>query len=782
MKFRLLCFAAAWTVIGCAPRATVQKNPPGSPTPAPTPLIHSSVDVHTAVSEEDYRAAAAQAGNEDVSAQNTASYYVIAQYQYNHSDLNNALKNYQKITARSNGREEKAQCMVGQIYYDRKEYLPALAAFQTLMTKYPDSAYADQCGQMTEFVVNYFLNLEDLRSFVKNYPNSSSKCSALFQLGNHEVQSSFSSDASAHLTQFLKECPKHPSAQSAQLLLQSLQTQPGTKTWRIGVLIPSTGRYKAFGESVLHGITLAVEQADQAGTTHKSITLVVRDTMGDPIKAAKVFQDLTADNTLDAIIGPVLPSEIGVIASLANERKIALLCPSDPRDGLSTLGPYLFSNSLTNEMQGRAMAKYAIEHLGLRRFGVLAPDDTDSNSYGNTLAQSFGDTVKSMGGTVVSSETYESNSTDFKEQLVAMGGQDPTAAKEGDRENKRRMEELEYAIDKEVKKILIKSKNLTGILSPTPVVVEALASTASAVSSPTATPVPPAMAFVSVPEALGNTTAPSVVKDINELIKSSLKEGKELPLRSDDLVQQALTRLPKGNSFPVSVEQLVDVAQDIQASLVITAQVLGTNPAVDSNTHLTWDYVIQFQAMQFDTVKKKFVKIYQNRIFYSTFKPYSPLQKNDFIQALYLPAHSAVEIPQLASQVHFFGLNPVLLGGHLWMNESVRQEGSKDVEGSFFVAGYYVDSQQGNPKRFAEEYLRRFLKRPDMLAAQAYDAANLMLKATLASTNRDDIHDKLMGIVNFDGVTGTTTFGGHGEPEKQVPILKIQNGRLEQVQ
>src|SRR6266513_2004421 len=137
--------------------------------------------------------------------------------------------------------------------------------------------------------------------------------------------------------------------------------------------------------------------------------------------------------------------------------------------------------------------------------------------------------------------------------------------------------------------------------------------------------------------------------------------------------------------------------------------------------------MIQFQAMQFDPVKKKFVKIYQNKIHYSNFKPYSPLQKNDFIQALYLPAHSAVEIPQLASQVHFFGLNPVLLGGHLWMNESVRQEGSKDVEGSYFVAGYYVDSQQGNPKRFAEEYLRRFLKRPDMLAAQAYDAANLML-------------------------------------------------------
>ncbi len=207
-------------------------------------------------------------------------------------------------------------------------------------------------------------------------------------------------------------------------MLQNLKVNTSAKTWRVGVLIPTTGRYKGFGESVLNGVLLAAQEAEQTNASHKSITLVVRDTGGDPVKAAKVFQTLTADNSLDAIVGPVLPSEFSVVGALANQAKITLICPSDPRDGFSTLGPYLFSNSMTNEMQGRAMAKYAMEHLGFKRFGILAPDDSESNNYGNTLAQSFAEAVKAAGATgatITSFQNYPANSTDFREQLVGLG-------------------------------------------------------------------------------------------------------------------------------------------------------------------------------------------------------------------------------------------------------------------------------------------------------------------------------------------------------------------------
>jgi branched-chain amino acid transport system substrate-binding protein len=85
-------------------------------------------------------------------------------------------------------------------------------------------------------------------------------------------------------------------------------------------------------------------------------------------------------------------------------------------------------------------------------------------------------------------------------------------------------------------------------------------------------------------------------------------------------------------------------------------------------------------------------------------------------------------------------------------------------------------------KKFTDDYLKRFAKRPDRYAAQAFDAARLMLRATETAVTRDDIHSTLLGIKDFEGASGKTSFGGRNEAEKLVPILKIQGGKYQQVQ
>ncbi len=767
MKFRLAILMIALLAAGCGGRAMVKTQAPGvssAPAPASGPQTPALVELHSPVTDQDYQAAVAELGTEDADRHNLDSFYTVGQYQYNHSNFAEALKTYQKMLLAANAASQldKAQYMVGQIYYEKKNFLPALAAFQTVLQKYSKSTYAAQSRRMMEFMLSYSLGLEDLKSYVENYPDSPMNCFALFQLGSREAQSGLQGDAIEHLNRFTGDCPQSPSLGAAQLLLQSLQSQQQGKTWKIGVLAPKTGRYKGFGDSVLNGVALAMEEANQAGGSRKPMSVVAQDTGGDPIQAVKAFQDLTKDNTLDAIIGPVVPSEIAAVAPLANQQRVALISPSVSRDGLSSLGPYLFSDSMTNEMQGRAMAKYAVEKLGLKRFAILAPDD----SYGSTLSQAFQKTVESMGATVMGSETYPTNSADFRKQLLDLGGQDPQSSKENDRENNRRLEELKYALKKEVGKILLKSK-------------EVLANVAQDASDQT-----PALAFVPLVEALTNTTTSSVVKSINDSLRDSFKEQTDFVLRNDDLVKDALKRLPvefQGTTLTVSAEQWGDVGQDLEASMIVAGRIIENNPPGDWTDHPTWDFSLYLEAFQLNAKKTAFVKIYQNKLPYSTFKPSSLIRAVSGYQALYLPAHS-VEIPSLVSQIHFYDLNPVFLGGHLWDNDSVRQDGAKDVEGSYYVTGFYLDSSQGNTKKFADDYLKKFAKKPDLLAAQAYDAARLMLKATETSVSRDDIHNNLLAIKDFDGVSGKTTFGGHGEADKIVPVLKIQDGKVQQVQ
>lgn len=771
MKFRPLLplLSLVLWMAGCGGRELVKKEspataaPPVTATPATGPQAPSLVDFHAPVSDQEYQSALAAVGNAEVDRRNAAEFLTIAQYQYNHSSPADALRTYQKIllSPGAAAQADKAQYMAGQIYYERKDYLPALAAFQKVGEKYPGSPYLGQSRQMMDFILSYSMNLDDLARYVANYPNSPVLCTALFQLGSHEAQSGLQAGAQEHLNQFLQQCPQHASAPAAQLLLQSLQSQIQGKSWKIAVLVPRTGRYKSFGDSVLNGIMLAMEQANQAGGSHKPMSVVVRDTAGDPIKAVKWFQELSKDNSLDAVIGPLVTAEIAAVAPLAVQQKVALITPSIGPGDMYSLGPYLFSNSMTNEMQGKSMAQYAVEHLGMKRFAVLAPAD----GYGQTLADSFQRTVEALGGTLTASQTYPPGSTDFKKQLVSLGGQDPESCKENDRENARRLEELKYGLDKEIGKILLKAKDLSAAAQPVPSVT-------------------PAVALVPFVEALTNTACPSALRDVNQALRDAFKDRTDYLLRNDDLARQALTRLPadaRGNTREVSADQWGDVAQDLQASILIAGQVVETNPPNDWGNDPTWDYTVNLQAFRLDPARNAMVKFYQSKIPYSLFKPCTSSRGNADFQALYLPAHAA-EIPLLAAQVHYYALNPVFLGGHYWDNDTVLQEGARDLEGSYFATGFYVDSQQAGTKTFVDDYLKRFAERPNLLAAQAYDAARLLLQATNGASGRDDIHTNLLATKDFNGVSGKTTFAGRGQADKVVPVLKIQGGKYQQVQ
>lgn len=760
-------------VAGCGGRAVVKPGgeapqaaavaPTATPAPQAGPQAPSLVDLKEPVSDADYQQAVSMAQGVEPNHRNVEAYLTIAQYQYNHSNLDDALKTYQKVllVGGPSSQPDKTQYMVGQIYYEKQNYLPALAAFQNILTQYPKSAYADQSHRMMDFILQYSLGLDDLKRYVQNYPDSPLHCSAMFQLAGHEAQAGMQSDAIEQLNQFLQQCPQDPSVGAAQLLLQAQQTQAQGKTWKIGVFIPRTGRFKAFGDSVLNGITLAVDQANQSGGVKKHTAIVVEDTGSEGLKSVAEFQNLIKGNDLDAIIGPVAPADIPALAALADEHHVSMICPAASRDGLSTLGPYVFSNSMTNEMQGRAAAKYAIEHLGFKDYAILSPDDP----YGQTLADAFKKAVDSMGATVTAWDAYPTGATDYKKQLEDLGGQDPESAKESERDNTRRLAELKYEITKEVGKIFLKVKDLSSNSGVEPV--------------PT-----PVAAYAPMVESLSNTICPSVAADVDAGVREALKAQDGITLRSDDLVKQSLGRLPielKGTTLTATADQWNDVAQDLQATVLITGHIVEPNPEKDWTAYPTWDYNVHFEAFWVDPKTGALTKIYQSKLPYSLFKPSALTAGKVNYQALYLPAHAA-EIPLLTSQIHFYNLNPVFLGGHLWDNETVLQESAKDMEGAYFVTGFYADSQQSTVKNFTNDYLAKFAKRPDLLAAQSYDAARLLLDAANLSAGRDDIRTNLLSIKDFDGVSGKTSFDGHGEADKLVPVIKIQNGQYQQVQ
>jgi ABC-type branched-subunit amino acid transport system substrate-binding protein len=173
---------------------------------------------------------------------------------------------------------------------------------------------------------------------------------------------------------------------------------------RIGVLLPLSGQYATYGQRSLNGIKLALgPQADG---------LVVRDDKGEPQIGRAALDELAADPTIGAVIGPLRSKVTETVAPRAERAGLPLVVLSQ-QEGIS--GRWVVQPAMTAERQAAELADYAIGQ-GLRKFGILYPNDP----YGITLSQAFRQLVEQRGGQVVGSITYDASQKEFSVELLSV--------------------------------------------------------------------------------------------------------------------------------------------------------------------------------------------------------------------------------------------------------------------------------------------------------------------------------------------------------------------------
>lgn len=180
-------------------------------------------------------------------------------------------------------------------------------------------------------------------------------------------------------------------------------TAPISKTkgsYKIGVVLPLSGKYKIYGESALHGIECAAGVV-QPCTSPLHVELVVKDSKGDPATAVTAVEELVGQDKVIAIIGPLMSKEVEPAAQKAQELKVPLVSLSQ-KDGVTEIGDYIFRVALNSSSQVQTLVNYAVKQKGLKRFGILYP----RNTYGETFRAEFVETVTTAGGEVVTEKTY----------------------------------------------------------------------------------------------------------------------------------------------------------------------------------------------------------------------------------------------------------------------------------------------------------------------------------------------------------------------------------------
>jgi ABC-type branched-subunit amino acid transport system substrate-binding protein/predicted negative regulator of RcsB-dependent stress response len=149
--------------------------------------------------------------------------------------------------------------------------------------------------------------------------------------------------------------------------------------------------------------------------------------------------------------------------------------------------------------------------------------------------------------------------------------------------------------------------------------------------------------------------------------------------------------------------------------------------------------------------------------------------------AVFLPGRSK-EVGLIAAQLAFHDIKAPLLGANGWNSTDFARTADRTIEGGVFVDGFFVDSPNPNVQDFVERYQRRFQVPPSLFAAQAYDAAWLVLEAVRnGATSGEAVHNYLLMQYDLPTLTGPAGFTPDGTLNRRVHLIQVKHGRFMQI-
>jgi branched-chain amino acid transport system substrate-binding protein len=208
--------------------------------------------------------------------------------------------------------------------------------------------------------------------------------------------------------EFFKRFPNHEQTGAATAALAQQRKKAKSKDLLIGALLPLSGALSPYGNQVLNGMKIALDQSLETAP-RMAIGLVTKDTENDPKQLMVELDDLLEDYRPVAVVGPLLTRHLKDVAPIADSHDIVFFTPSATLPDVQRLGRSLFNAAVNNRALVRDLAERAIDTLGWKRLCILAPNDP----YGSEMAQLFAEEVRRLGGEVIAGDIYEQNDTDF---------------------------------------------------------------------------------------------------------------------------------------------------------------------------------------------------------------------------------------------------------------------------------------------------------------------------------------------------------------------------------
>jgi len=200
----------------------------------------------------------------------------------------------------------------------------------------------------------------------------------------------------------------------------------------IGLDIELSGDIPTIGQSTKNAAELFFTQLNTSGGLQladgpRQVKLVIKDNAANATQAASAAQHLILRDNVVAIIGPNSGNCADAASGIAETLKCVMISPWSPNMA-TTIDPvsgapkrYVFRAGATDELQGNAMAKFALEKLGVRKAAIIegaAPG-------GAAQVAAFKEAFVANGGTITSQETFTASDADFARKMTLIAATAP---------------------------------------------------------------------------------------------------------------------------------------------------------------------------------------------------------------------------------------------------------------------------------------------------------------------------------------------------------------------
>ncbi len=194
---------------------------------------------------------------------------------------------------------------------------------------------------------------------------------------------------------------------------------------KIGVAEALSGGAAQYGAAIKNGFQLAADEINAAGGINgNKLVLQVEDEQGKKEEAINVFKKLIFQDKVLMVFGPTLSNSAQAADPIAQAAKTVAFGTSNTADGITSIGDYIFRNSVTEADVLPETIKVATKHTGIKKVAVLyGNDDVFTKSGYDNFKKALAD----LKIPVTTTETFAKGDVDFKAQLTKIKASNPDA-------------------------------------------------------------------------------------------------------------------------------------------------------------------------------------------------------------------------------------------------------------------------------------------------------------------------------------------------------------------